>query len=396
MFDVLINRTYRRLFLAQVVALIGTGLTTVALGLLAFRIAGSNAGSVLGTALAIKMIAYVAISPFATVLADRFPRRPMLVSLDVARGAFACMLPFVTEIWQIYVLIFLLQSASAAFTPTFQATIPDVLPDDKDYTNALSLARLAYDLESLLSPVLAALLLTVISFNNLFAGTAIGFLGSALLVRSVVLPGVTRPEGGSSWSKLAAGVSTFLHTPSLRGLMALNLAVAAAGAMVFVNTVVLVKSAFGLSEQAVAWAMAAFGGGSMIAALILPRLLSGRSDRTVMLAGAAAMAACMFLGIAVGRYDWLLLLWFFTGFGYSLAQTPVGRLLRRASEPSLRPALFSGQFALSHLCWLLAYPVAGLVGARYGMAMSFAVLGAIAACSIAAAARLWPAGVDEG
>ena len=55
-------------------------------------------------------------------------------------------LPFVTEVWQVYLLVFLLQSASAGFTPTFHATIPDVLTDERDYTNALSLSRLAYDL----------------------------------------------------------------------------------------------------------------------------------------------------------------------------------------------------------------------------------------------------------
>jgi hypothetical protein len=43
----------------------------------------------------------------------------MLVSLDLVRAAVALLLPFVTEIWQVYVLIFVLQSASAAFTPTF-------------------------------------------------------------------------------------------------------------------------------------------------------------------------------------------------------------------------------------------------------------------------------------
>ena len=53
----------------------------------------------------------------------------------------------------IALLVFL---PAAAFTPTFQATIPDVLPDEKDYTRALSLSRLAYDLESLVSPMLAA------------------------------------------------------------------------------------------------------------------------------------------------------------------------------------------------------------------------------------------------
>jgi hypothetical protein len=42
---------------------------------------------------------------------------------------------------------------------------PDVLPDEADYTRALSLSRVVYDMESLTSPILAAGLLTVISFH---------------------------------------------------------------------------------------------------------------------------------------------------------------------------------------------------------------------------------------
>ena len=59
------NRSYRHLFLAQVIALAGTGLLTVALGLLAYQLAGQRAGAVLGTALAIKMVAYVTVAPVA-------------------------------------------------------------------------------------------------------------------------------------------------------------------------------------------------------------------------------------------------------------------------------------------------------------------------------------------
>ena len=120
------------------IALVGTGLATVALGLLAYELARDRAGAVLGTALAIKMIAYVAVAPTAGAFAEVLPRRAMLVSLDLVRAAVALCLPFVSDIWQVYVLIFVLQSASAAFTPAFQATIPDVLLDEKDYTRALS------------------------------------------------------------------------------------------------------------------------------------------------------------------------------------------------------------------------------------------------------------------
>ncbi len=87
MIDILKNRTYRHLFLAQVVALVGTGLATVALGLLAYDLAGKNAGAVLGTALAIKMVAYVLVAPLAGAYANRVPRRALLVALDLVRLA---------------------------------------------------------------------------------------------------------------------------------------------------------------------------------------------------------------------------------------------------------------------------------------------------------------------
>lgn len=390
MLGVLRNRTYRHLFLAQVIALVGTGLATVALGLLAYDLAGPNAGVVLGTALAIKMIAYVGVAPVAAAVAEQLPRRAMLVSLDLARAAVALFLPFVSEVWQVYVLIFVLQSASAAFTPTFQATIPDVLPDEKEYTRALSLSRLAYDLESVASPMLAAALLTIVSFHGLFAGTVIGFLASAALVVSVLLPSPKATERRGIYDRMTRGLRIYMATPRLRGLLALNLAVAAAGSMVIVNTVVLVQAEFGLTQRDTALALAAFGGGSIIAALLLPRLLDRTPDRRAMLAGAAVLVAGLFIGVFVPSFALLLPLWLAIGLGYSLTQTPSGRLLRRSSRPEDRPALFAAQFALSHACWLITYPLAGWLGATVGLPATFAMLGVIAAVAIFAATRLWP------
>ncbi len=388
---ILQNRTYRHLFLAQVIALVGTGLATVALGLLAFELAGADAGAVLGTALAIKMIAYVGVAPIASAFAERVPRRAMLVALDLVRAAVAVFLPFVTEIWQVYVLIFVLQSASAAFTPTFQATIPDILPDEKEYTRALSLSRLAYDLESVVSPMLAAALLAFISFHNLFAGTVIGFLISAALVVSVVLPSPKPSQPRGIYDRTTRGIRIYLATPRLRGLLAINLAVASAGALVIVNTVVYVQAAYGLDNQATALALACFGGGSMVAALALPKLLESVPDRTAMLAGASLLVAGTLTAAALPGYGWLLPLWFVLGLGYSTAQTPSGRLLRRSVNPEDRPALFAAQFALSHACWLIAYPLAGWAGAALGLPLTAIILAAVAAVAIGIGLSIWPA-----
>lgn len=399
MLAVLANRTYRHLFLAQIIALIGTGLATVALGLLAYDIAGGNAGAVLGTALAIKMVAYVGVAPIAGAFANKVPRRALLVAMDVIRAGVALCLPFVTQVWQVYVLIFVLQSASAAFTPTFQATIPDVLPEERDYTRALSLSRLAYDMESLTSPILAAGLLTVISYHWLFSGTAIGFAASAMLVLSTTLP---KPQPvadeGGIYDKTTRGTRIYLKTPRLRGLLALTLAAAAASAMVIVNTVVIVKG-LGLSQRDVALTLAAFGGGSITAALTLPRILDRIADRTVMIAAAtlltSGLAVMALITVTFAKADgyWYMLIagWIVLGLAYSASVTPSGRLLRRSAKADDRPALFAAQFALSHVCWLICYPLAGQLGARVGMAAAFGAMAAIAAVGTVAALWLWPA-----
>src|SRR6056297_37129 len=400
MLEILADRTYRHLFLAQVVALLGTGLATVALGLLAYDLAGDGAAMVLGTVFTIKMVAYVGIAPIAGAVADKVNRRALLVGLDVVRAGAALCLPFVTEVWQVYVLIFVLQSASAAFTPTFQATIPDVLPEEARYTRALSLSRLAYDLENIASPTLAALLLAVMSHNSLFLGTVMGFAASAVLVVSVMLPSPKPSEPCGIYDRTTRGIRIYLATPRLRGLLALNVAAASAGAMVLVNSVVLVRSTLGLSESALAWTMFAFGAGSMLAALALPRLLNRVPDRPVMLGGALLMVLTLLAlagEVAALGLDWSYLLgaWVLVGLGYSAVLTPSGRLLRRSAHAEDRPALFAAQFALSHACWLVTYPLSGWLMTQFGPVAALGLLAALAGAGTLTALRLWPSGDPE-
>ena len=240
----------------------------------------------------------------------------------------------------------------------------------------------AHLLESLTSPMLAAALLTVISYHWLFSGTVIGFLCSAALVVSVRLPqSKSRAGTGSIYAKTFRGISIYLRTPRLRGLLALNLAAAAASSMVIVNTVVYVQSKLGRSSVDVPFGLAAFGFGSMLMALLLPKVLDKRPDRPAMLIGAAVMAAGLGAGVLFsssgGRYEWpaFLATWFVLGLGYSTTLTPSGRLLRRSATAEDRPAVFAAQFSLSHACWLITYSIAGFLGAKMGMSVTFSVLG---------------------
>lgn len=393
-------REFRRLYTAQVVALIGTGLLTVALGLLAYKLAGSKAGAVLGTALAIKMIAYVGVAPVISALTDRMPRKVVMVSADTVRAVIALMLPFVDQTWQIYVLIFVLQAASATFTPTFQSVIPSVLVREDDYTAGLSLSRLAYDLESLLSPMLAAALLTVLSYNLLFLGTVAGFVGSAVMVVTTRLPKQSPVDSSAPLvRRITHGARIMLDRPVLRGLLAMNVVVAAATALVMVNTVVYVRALLGASNNGVAFALGCFGGGSMLVALSVPRLLTAIEDRQLMRIGSVVLstglvATCVMLALRPSAgWGWVLLigLWIAFGAGTSMINTPSSRLLRDESTPDTRNAVFTAQFSLSHAAFMLTYPIAGWLGASMGQFVAAAVLALIATLAAMAAFRTWSA-----
>jgi predicted MFS family arabinose efflux permease len=385
------NRTYVRLFVSQVISLLGTGISTVALALLAYELSGGNAGIVLGTALALKMISYVIVAPVAGAFSHHISRRKLLIGLDVIRALSVLLLPFVSEIWHIYVLILIISSASAAFTPVFQATIPDLFPDEKVYTRALSLSRLAYDIEKLLSPSIAAFVLLFASFDALFAANSIAFLLSAALILATRLPRQSpNNHKRGLLGQLGFGMMNYFKTPRLRALLGLCFCVSAAGAMMIVNTVVYVREHLSLDERDVALAMVCAGMGSIVAAILVPRLIERFGERRLMLPAGFILSVMLGLILLGPTFSGLALLWLMMGLSSSLILTPSGRLLRRSAISGDLPALFAAQFSLSHACWLVTYPLAGFLGVTYGLEATAGILAGMAFVGALSAVWLWP------
>lgn len=93
----------------------------------------------------------------------------------------------------------------------------------------------------------------------------------------------------------------------------------------------------------------------------------------------------------VGGLGGLMILWALIGVGLSPTQTPIGRLINRSASAADRGAVFAVQFALSHACWLVTYPLAGWVGAGAGLSVAALVLAGIGALGLAAVLWVWPA-----
>jgi MFS family permease len=212
-----------------------------------------------------------------------------------------------------------------------------------------------------------------------------------VLVGTTPLPPPERSDRPTALGfNLTFGLRSYLATPRLRGLLALHTSVAMAGAMIIVNTVVVVREGLGGSEVDVVLAFAASGAGSLVAALTTPALLRRVSLRSSMLAGAALLPVALVGGALAGDLTGLMGAWLLAGLGMSLVQTPAGRVIEASCNAADRPAFFSAHFSLSHAAWLIAYPIAGWIGAYAGLGVAFAVMAVGSQLAGVATLRLWP------
>src|SRR6266404_7840448 len=186
------NQNFRLLFSAQIISLLGSGVTTVGLALFAYQLTGgASATAVIGNALTLRILAFLLFSQPAGVIADRVSKKRILIAADVIRFALLALFPFITSVWQIHVLIFAINAVTAFFTPTFESSIPEVVGGGQ-YVKALSFSRVATDVEAVAAPALAGLLVALLGLRWVFWFDAFTYLVSASLVAVTVMPYVKR------------------------------------------------------------------------------------------------------------------------------------------------------------------------------------------------------------
>lgn len=399
------NRNYLLLFSAQIISLLGSGVTTVGLALFAYQLTGGeSATAVIGNALFLRILAFLIFSQPAGVIADRFNRKYILIAADVLRFILLALFPFITEIWQIYTLIFLINAVTAFFTPTFEASIPEVVGNEQ-YVKALSYSRVAVDIEAVAAPAVAGILAVWLGIRWVFWFDAVSYLVSAGLVIFAAVPFVARHAVPLSvkvfLSEIQTGTRILLREPSLRQALILSFAEATAGAAAIVATVAFVRDALQKSETEYAIVMAVLGLGSTIAAILLGRV-TGRFEeganskialhtrrhvwaQRTLIFGGLLLALVLLPGFFVPPLLVFAVLWFLNGAGQALIAIPSSTLLAEHSVESERGKAYAAHFALTHACWLITYPAIGHAAARFGTPATFTVAGIVCLLIVAAA-----------
>lgn len=408
------NRDFRLLFGAQVVSLLGSGVTTVGLALFAYQLtSGASATAVIGNALTLRILAFLLFSQPAGVIADRASRKKILISADLLRFGMLALFPFINAVWQVYALIFAINAVTAFFTPTFEASIPEVVGDEH-YVKALSLSRIAVDVEAVAAPAVAGLLVALLGVRWVFWFDALTYVVSALLVAVATLPHVQKTLTPLSLrtflSEITTGTRVLLREPSLRQALTLSFAEATAGAAAIVVTVAYVRDVLGRGETTFAAVMAGLGLGSSLAAILLGRATGryerGARDRAVLhgrrhawasralLAGGVLLGLLLLPGALRPPLAVFALLWVLNGAGQALVAIPSSTLLAEHTIEEERGRAYAAHFALTHACWLVTYPAVGHAASRWGAPLTFTSAG-VACLLVTAAAYALGAGVRD-
>jgi MFS family permease len=164
-FRALRHRNYRLFFFGQLVSIIGTWMQTTALPLLIIRLAPENQDGIwLGINSLLPLVPLIPIALIAGSLADRYPKRTILVLTQTVMMLQALALAALTwsgtvQMWQILVLTFVAGAATAIDVPARQAFVIEMVGEPDDLSSGIALNSAVFNLGRAIGPVLAGLLI---------------------------------------------------------------------------------------------------------------------------------------------------------------------------------------------------------------------------------------------
>jgi diguanylate cyclase (GGDEF)-like protein len=389
--EVLRHKEFGPLFVAHLLSLLGDRLATVAISVLVY----ARSGSVLLTAVAYgtSLLPWLLGAPFLAALADRWPRRRVLLACDFARAALVLALAVPG---QSMVALLALLSAVSWLGPPFDAaraaTLAVVLPEEEEYVTASALTMLSNQVSQVVGLAGGGLLLAALSTHVALLLDAASFVLSALLValflrpRPGVLTEQERPPG--VWASAVEGARFTLGDPLLRSLLLLAWLVAAF--TVLPEGLAVAAAARLHAPPGVAGVlMAAVPVGAAVGALVLKRMPRGARERSMLLWSAAGFVA-LWGSAFVASWSLLWLLWVLVGVGAAV-QLPASARFMRAVPDALRVRAFglaqTGLMAGQGLALLAG----GAAAEWFGIPRLLAASGVLGLLLLVPLAVRWPA-----
>lgn len=334
---------YRLFWMGQLASQTGTWMQSVAQAWLVLRL--TNSPLALGTVATVQFTPILLFSLLGGVLADRLPKRRLLMTTQTIMVAQATVMALLTwtghiQLWQIYILAAVLGTANALDNPTRQSFVRELVPTE-DLPNAIAINSMQFNLSRIAGPALAGLLISIVGVAGCFALNAISSMAVLNALRQIP-PGPSAPRGhqrGNVLNQIGEGLRYATTTPDVALILALMAVIGTFGYNF--NTVLPLIARYLLNANPLQFGAltTAMGIGSLLAAVGLAA--SGRATRQTLFIGATGFSLIL-AAVAQSRW-WGLTIVLLVGLGVcSIAfSTTANTRLQLVTPPHLRGRVMS-------------------------------------------------------
>jgi MFS family permease len=343
-FRALRNPNYRLFWCGQIVSMIGTWMDRIAQAWLVLRLTDSPLA--LGVLTACQTLPVLLLALFGGVIADRVPKRRLLVITQSVMLCQAVVLTVLTATGHIrlidmYILAAVLGTATALDNPARQAFVKELVGPD-DVPNAVALNSIIFNTARLLGPALGGIVIALIGVAGCFGINSVSFLAviaGLLLMRPERFFEMPSPARGKMFAQIAEGLRYAVQTPAIALVVLL---VSVIGTFGYNFTVLLPLIAqFVLHTGSIGFGAltSAMAVGSLAAALSIA--YSGKAEQRTLFIGAAGFSVLLFCLALSGIWPVTIAVLVVIGwFSITLTATANSRL-QIITPPQLRGRVMS-------------------------------------------------------
>jgi MFS family permease len=272
----LVNRNVALLFAGQVVSQAGDSVYQIGLLWLCYLLTGSR--SLTGLMASAAFLPYLLLALPGGVLADRLPRRSIMIAADAGRLLLVATLPLLHSLGALSILALGLvtvgvESCAALFYPARDALLPALVPR-ASLAHANALLQTSWQLAFLIGPTIAALLLPHTGLVHLFTIDALTFVVSLAAIAAIAVPrsAVPRAREATPWHDVLEGARFAWNDRRMRAILLVTAAdnLFLMGPAI-VGMVLFVRDVLRLGPDQGAWISACYAGGAILGAPLMAR-----------------------------------------------------------------------------------------------------------------------------
>ncbi len=405
-FQALRNRNYRFYLAGSFVSNVGTWMQRIAQDWLVLELSGGS-GKALGVVTALQFLPLLLLGPWGGLLADRFPKRRLLVLAQAGLGALALSLAVLDALdlitlFGVYVLALLLGVVTAVDGPTRQSFVPEMVGRE-DLPNAVGLNSTAFHGARIVGPAIAGIMIAAVGTAPVFFLNSLTFLAviASLFAMDPRLLHTT-PRTKRGHGQIRAGVAYLRGRRDLVLVLVVVGVVAMFGLNFSITLALVATEVFDRGPQGFGLLATMFGLGSLLGALVATR----RRHPTLRLVAWAAVAFGL-LELLTGlmpTYATFALALVPTGVAALTVMTAANATVQLGVDPAYRGRVMAIYLTVFLGGTPLGAPLVGWIaesfGARYGLVVggvASALVGVVALFVLARpAARLGLGDDDRG